>query len=67
MYNIGEGIMLHILEHSFIDSIKILPFIFLVYLIIEYVEHHNNTDLSHILMKSKKMGSIYGSVLGCVS
>lgn len=58
--------MLHILIHSFIDSIKILPFIFLVYFIIEYLEHHNNTDLSHVLMKSKRTGPIIGAFLGCI-
>lgn len=58
--------MLHILEHSVLDSIKILPFIFLMYLIIEYFEHKNNTGLSHLLMKSKRLGPVYGALLGSI-
>ena len=41
-----------------------LPFIFIIYLIIEYFEHKNNTALSHILTKSKKVGPIIGALLG---
>lgn len=58
--------MLHVLEHTFLDSIKILPFIFLMYLLIEYFEHKNNTGLSHLLMKSKKFGPVYGALLGSI-
>ena len=58
--------MLHILEHAFLDSIKILPFIFLMYLLIEYFEHKNNTGLSHLLMKSKRLGPLYGALLGSI-
>ncbi len=57
---------MHVLEHSLIDSIKIIPFIFLVYLLIEYLEHKNNTFLTHKLMKSKGFGAVYGALLGSV-
>lgn len=57
---------LHSLEHAFFDSIKILPFIFLMYLLIEYFEHRNNTDLSHLLMKSKKTGAVFGGLFGSI-
>lgn len=58
--------MIHILEHSFLDSIKIIPVVFLIYFLIEYLEHKNNTALSHVLMKSKRLGPVYGSLLGSV-
>ena len=58
--------MMHILEHSFIDSVKIIPFIFLIYLLIEYLEHKNNTFFTHKLMKSKGLGSVYGAIFGSV-
>lgn len=62
--------MIHIVEHSlihsFIDSIKIMPFIFLLYLLIEYLEHKNNTNLSHRLMGGRKRGAVYGAVLGSI-
>ena len=57
---------MHFLEHAFFDSLKIVPFIFTIYLVIEYFEHKNNTWLSHRLMKSKKCGAIYGALLGSI-
>ena len=51
---------------ALIDSLKILPFIFVIYLLIEYAEHKNNSDLSHILMKTRKLGPVYGSFFGCI-
>lgn len=59
-------ILFHTAEHAFTDSIKILPFIFLVYMLIEYLEHINNTDLSHLMMKSKKSGIVLGGLLGII-
>ena len=59
-------LILHSLSHSFLDTLKIIPFIFLMYLIIEYFEHKNNTFLSHFLMKAKKAGPIFGSLFGSV-
>lgn len=58
--------MTHILEHAITDSVKIIPFIFLIYLVIEYFEHKNNTWLSHKLMKTKHLGAVWGSLLGSV-
>ena len=51
---------------ALIDSLKILPFIFVIYLLIEYAVHKNNSDLSHILMKTRKLGPVYGSFFGCI-
>lgn len=59
-------IIIHTLEHTFFDSVKILPFIFFMYMLIEYLEHRNNTDLSHLMMKSKKSGVILGGILGTI-
>lgn len=58
--------MLHILEHTLIDSLKIVPFIFLIYLLIEYFEHKNNTKLSHKLMKSNRFGAVWGALFGII-
>ena len=56
----------HSLEHAFLDSIKIMPFIFLIYLVIEYLEHKNNTYLSHRLMGHQKRGAVFGAIFGSI-
>lgn len=58
--------MTHILEHTIIDSVKIIPLIFFIYLIIEYFEHKNNTWISHKLMKTKRFGAVWGALLGSI-
>lgn len=57
---------MHLIEHIIKDTINIMPFIFAVYLIIEYLEHRTNTAISHTLMKAGKKGSIYGALLGSI-
>ncbi len=57
---------MHCLTHALLDTLKITPFIFIIYLVIEYFEHKNNTALSHTLMKSGKFGPLCGALLGSV-
>ena len=38
--------MLHVLEHSFMDSIGLLPFLFLTYLAMELLEHYTGSKLN---------------------
>ncbi len=57
---------MHYIEHAFFESLEMLPFIFFIYLVIEYFEHKNNTALNHILMKSGKLGTTIGALLGSV-
>ena len=57
---------MHLLEHVILDTLKIMPFIFIVYLVIEYFEHKSNTAISHALMKAGRLGSVYGALLGSI-
>ena len=57
---------MHYIEHTFFESIEILPFIFFIYLAIEYFEHKNNNMLNHLLIKTKKIGAVVGALLGSV-
>jgi len=63
----GNG-MLHILEHvlhhAFEDSIKIFPFLFVTYLVMEYLEEKMNAKTIEVLQKSEKSGPIWGALLG---
>ena len=57
---------LHILEHSFLDSIKLLPFLFIAFFIIELIEHKLSDKSKKIISKSGKYGPILGSLLGLI-
>ena len=56
--------MLEILKEAGIDSIKLLPFLFLVYLIMEYIEHKSTKKTEKIIKSSGKFGPIIGGILG---
>lgn len=58
--------MLHVLEHAFIDTLKVLPLLFAAYLLIEYLEHKASDKLVSILSKPGAFGPMVGSLLGSV-
>lgn len=57
---------LHILEHSLIDSAKILPVILAVYLLIEFFEYKNSSKIATNKYLNKKSSSVFGALLGSV-
>lgn len=56
--------MFEIIEETIIDSVKLLPFLFITYLIMEYIEHKTSEKSKEAIKKSGKFGPIIGSVLG---
>lgn len=58
--------LLHSLEHSFLDSIKLIPFLFIAFLIIELIEHKLSNKSKKIISKSGKFGPVLGSLLGLI-
>jgi len=56
--------MLHILEHSIKDCVKIIPFLFITYLIMEYLEHKTSDKHKEHIKKSGKFAPVIGSLLG---
>lgn len=55
---------LHIIWHSLLDSIKLIPFLFLTYLLMEYLEHRSGDIAERVLKKSGQYGALIGSSLG---
>ena len=62
--------MFHILEHVFIhaikDNVKIIPFLFITYCIMEYMEHAMSEKSEDAVKYSGKMGPLFGGILGIV-
>ena len=58
--------MLHVLEHTLIDTLKLLPFLFLAYLVIELIEQKAGDKTTALIKKSGKFGPVLGSLLGVV-
>ena len=58
--------MLHIIEHSVLDSLKLVPFLFLTYLAMEYLEHRAGAKTEKLVGKAGKFGPLIGGLLGAV-
>lgn len=58
--------MKEILLHTFKDTIKLLPFLFITFLIMEYIEHKFSNKSKDKIVKSGKFGLIIGSLLGAI-
>lgn len=56
--------MIHILEHTLIDTLKLIPFLFIAFLLIELIEHKFSQKTKKIISKSGKFGPLLGSLLG---
>lgn len=56
--------MIDIIKDTLFDAIKLLPFLFLTYLLMEYLEHKTGDKTQNIVKKSGKLGPLFGGVLG---
>ena len=58
--------LIHTLEHTFLDTLKIIPFLFIAFLIIELIEHKLSSKSKKMITTSGKFGPIIGSLLGLI-
>ena len=58
--------MLDALLDALIDSLKILPFLFITYLIMEYLESHTGDRVRDLVKRAGWMGPFWGGLLGAV-
>ena len=56
--------MLEVLKDTLIDGIKLLPFLFIAYVIMEYLEHKTGEKTKKIIKQSGKFGPLLGGILG---
>lgn len=58
--------MLDIIFDTLWDGIKLIPFLFVAFLIIELIEHKFNKKTKNVIKKSGKYGPIIGSLFGLI-
>lgn len=56
----------HIIKHTVVHSLELLPFLLVAFLIIELIEHKFSDKTKKIIAKSGKFGPVVGSLLGAV-
>lgn len=49
---------------SLIDFLKLLPFLFLTYLLMEFLEHKTGEQMENTVRKAGKVGPLFGGLLG---
>ena len=56
--------IINVIVDSLIDSIRLLPFLFVTYLVMEYLEHKAGDKLQSVIRSAGKSGPLIGGVLG---
>lgn len=62
----GELIMWEIIEEAVLDCAKILPFLFLSYLAVEYTEHRMSRKTKEMIYRAGKAGPLLGGLIGII-
>ncbi|MCF0141765.1 MAG: arsenic efflux protein [Parasporobacterium sp.] len=58
--------LIGIIADTLIDGIKLIPFLYVTYLIMEYLEHKATAKTNQMIQKSGPLGPLFGSLLGVV-
>ena len=56
--------ILHILEHTAIETLRLIPFLFITYLVMEYIEHKTSEKSKHVIQKAGRLGPVLGAIVG---
>lgn len=57
---------LEILEHTLLDNVKLIPFLFLTYLVMEALEHKAGDKTNQMVKKAGRFGPIVGALTGAL-
>lgn len=52
--------------HGILDTLKLLPFLFITYLIMEFIEHKAEEKTEHFIKKAGHFGPAVGGVIGAI-
>ncbi len=56
--------IIEIIMDSFIDSMRLVPFLFTAYLVMEYLEHKAGNKMQQVIRRAGKGGPVIGGALG---
>ena len=59
-------ILPHAFEHAFIDTLKLVPFLFVTYLAMEALEHYASSKSIAAVRRAGIAGPVIGALLGVV-
>jgi hypothetical protein len=59
-------IVWHIFSHALIDSIWLLPFLFLTYLAMELIEHKAGDKVQNVISRAGRTGPLWGGLAGLI-
>ena len=59
-------VIVDLIKDTLIDGVKLLPFLFITFLLMELIEHKFGDKLNKILAKVNKIGPLFGSLLGII-
>ena len=58
--------MIDVILDTLLDTAKLLPFLYLAYLLMEFLEHHAGGKTERLLTRSGKIGPLFGGLFGVV-
>ena len=58
--------MLDIIKETLLDTLKLIPFLFIAFILIEIIEHKLTNKTKKLITKSKKYGVFLSSLLGVI-
>lgn len=58
--------VIHFIEHVTIDTLKLVPFLFIAYLVMEALEHKAGEKTHNVVKKAGRLGPVVGSLAGAL-
>ena len=59
-------LFLDIILDALLDSLKMLPFLFGAYFLMEWLEHSSGERMEKALAGARRLGPVTGALLGCI-
>jgi len=59
-------VLMDVVLDTLTDVLKIIPFLFVIYLFLEFLEHEAGHKMEHFLEKHRRMNPIFGTLLGII-